>query len=86
MKYAGLYLNPVILLHHELRHNMRFSRAELALLFWGAQNLVDEKYNLEVFLWFAMKIFHGSSATVPLYWEQSPTGKGSLDYQSRYYI
>ena len=47
MKYAGLYLNLVILLDHGLRHNMRFSRAE-ALLFLGAQNLVDEKYNSEV--------------------------------------
>ena len=85
MKYAGLYLDLVILLHHGLRHKMRFSRDE-ALLFWGVQNLVDGKYNLEVFLWFAMKIFDGSPATVPLYWEKSPTGKGSLDYQSRYYI
>ena len=48
MRYAGFYLNLVILLHHGLRHNMRFSRAE-ALLFLGVQNLVDEKYNLEVF-------------------------------------
>ena len=81
-----IYLNLVILLHHGLRNNMRFSRAE-ALLFWGVQNLVDAKYNFEVFcLWFAMKIFDGSPATVPLYWEKSPTGKGSLDYHLRYHI
>ena len=48
MKYAGLYLNLVILLHRGLRHNMRFSRTE-ALLFWGVQNLVEEKCNVEVF-------------------------------------
>ena len=47
MKYAG-NLNLVILLHRELRHQMRFSRAE-ALLFSGVQNFVDGKYNLEVF-------------------------------------
>ena len=44
------------------------------------QYLVDEKYNLDVFLWFAVKFFDESSATVPLYWEKSPTGKGSLNY------
>ena len=38
----------LILLHHGLKHNMRFSRAE-ALLFLGVQNLINEKYDLEVF-------------------------------------
>ena len=39
--------------------------------------------NLEVFLWFVMKLSHGTPTTVSLYCEKSPTGratgKGSLD-------
>ena len=35
---------------------MRFSRAEV-LLFWGAQNLVDEKHNVEVFFVVCYKKF-----------------------------